>query len=336
MFSAVIRAIEFHLPEKLLGNEELAAMFPSWSPKKIEEKTGICFRHIAAEGELASDLAFRACEKLFNRGICTPEDIDFILLCTQSPDYLLPTTACLLQNRLGIPTTSGAIDFNLGCSGFVYGLSLAKGIIETNQASNVLLITAETYSKHLSPQDVSVRAIFGDAATATLIVRQPNAAEEVDQYSLGPFVFGTDGGGGDKLILRQDSIRERCHPTDGSPHLKMNGPDIYAFTLQTVPTSVEKLLKEADIKQDDIDMFILHQANKYMLENLRLKMKIPSEKFYYALKNYGNTVSSTIPIALKCASDEGAIAGGDLLALIGFGVGLSWAGTLMRHGPWLL
>src|SRR5690242_19857668 len=163
MIQAAIKAIEYYLPENAVSTEQLAAEFPEWSVEKIEEKTGIRVRHTAGAGECASDLGCAAAQKLFDSGACAAADIDYILLCTQSPDYFLPTTACLMQERLGIPTHAGALDFNLGCSGFVYGLGLAQGLIATGQAGRVLLITAETYSKFIHPRDKSVRSLFGDA-----------------------------------------------------------------------------------------------------------------------------------------------------------------------------
>src|SRR3974390_2465738 len=183
-----ISAIEYFLPEKTVSTADLSAEFPDWSVEKIDSKTGIRDRHVVAADECSSDLAFAAAQELFQSGACRPEQMDFVLLCTQSPDYFLPTTACLLQDRLGIPTTAGALDFNLGCSGYVYGLGLAEGLISTGQASSVLLITAETYSKFIHPKDKSVRTIFGDAAAVTLL-----KAADSQTPSLGPFVYGTDG-----------------------------------------------------------------------------------------------------------------------------------------------
>src|SRR5436853_7492661 len=156
---AVIKAIEYHLPEHVLTNQDLAAEYPDWSIDKIEEKTGISNRHIAGGKECSSDLGVAASQKLFASGVCRPSDIDFVLLCTQSPDYFLPTTACLAQHRLGIPTTAGALDFNLGCSEYIYGLGLAQGLISSGQASNLLQITAETYSKFIHPADKSARTL---------------------------------------------------------------------------------------------------------------------------------------------------------------------------------
>ncbi len=334
---AAIRAIEYYLPEKAVTTEQLSAEFPEWSVQKIDEKTGIQARHIAGEDECSSDLAVAAAQKLFASGVCAAHDIDYVLLCTQSPDYFLPTTACLIQDRLGIPTSAGALDFNLGCSGFVYGLGLAQGLIESGQAANVLLLTAETYSKFIHPRDRSVRTIFGDAAAATLL-----SAVEADGPLIGPFVFGTDGRGANNLIvptggLRRARTAETAREiTDDSgsvrtqDHLFMDGAEIFNFTLKAVPQSVCQLLERSRKTLEEIDLFVFHQANRYMLEHLRRKIKVPQDKFCVAMSHCGNTVSSTIPIALKHAQLEGRLKPGDLTMLVGFGVGYSWAAGLAR------
>ena len=322
--NAVIKTVEYHLPDAVQTNDQLAAQYPHWQVSQIAEKTGIHARHIAAENELASDLAVVAARKLFDSGAATPADIDFILFCTQSPDYLLPTTACLIQSRLGIPTTAGALDFNLGCSGFVYGLSLAKGLIETGQARNLLLLTAETYSKHINPEDRTVRLIFGDAASATLI-----QAGDSPDAGIGPFVFGTDGTGAKNLIVRKGALRPDDQPNQ-TLCLCMDGPEIFVFTLNTIPKVVNRLLAAVNKSLADIDLFIFHQANAYMLEHLRKRLDIPAEKFFVELRDIGNTVSATIPIAIKQAQQAGRLRSGQLAMLVGFGVGYSWAATLIR------
>lgn len=335
---AVLKAIEYHLPGQTLDNQRLAAESTQWTAEKIEAKTGIRERRISAADECASDLAVRAAEKLFASGACRPADIDYLLLCTQSPDYLLPTTACLLQERLGLSTAIGALDFNLGCSGFVYGLGLAKGLIETGQARNVLLITAETYSKFIHPQDMNVRTLFGDAAAATL-VQGTEATGGAVPAPIGPFVYGTDGRGAPNLIVQQGGVRRippvipaEESPSNGSgpSNLFMNGPEIFSFTLRAVPAAVNALLDRAQLRPDEIDLYVFHQANAYMLEHLRAKMKIPPEKFQVAMGHCGNTVSSTIPIALQHAQADGRLRTGDRVLLVGFGVGYSWGATLLR------
>ena len=319
---AGIAAIEYHLPERTLTNGELADEHPEWSVAKIEAKTGIRQRHLADPTETALDLGARASEKLFLSGLVDRAEIDFVLLCTQTPDYPLPTSACILQDRLGLGKTVGALDFNLGCSGFVYGLGLAKGLVETGQARTVLLVTADTYSKLLAPEDHSVRTIFGDAAAATLVRAQaPGTA------SMGPFVFGTDGSGAGNLIVRSGGMRE------GGPigQLTMNGPEIFRFTLDVVPKLIEETLSRASLGRDDIDLYVFHQANAFMLEHLRRKLEISLDRFVINLDDCGNTVSSTIPIALKRCSADGRVTPGHRLMLVGFGVGYSWASAVI---PW--
>ncbi|MGD0500281.1 MAG: ketoacyl-ACP synthase III [Bryobacteraceae bacterium] len=334
---AAIKAIEYYLPEQILSSAQLAAEFPEWSPEKIEAKTGITQRHIAAEGECSSDLACAAAGRLFASGACGPADIDYLLLCTQSPDYFLPTTACVLQDRLGLPTSAGALDFNLGCSGFVYGLGVAQGLIATGQAANVLLITAETYSKFIHPRDKSVRTIFGDAAAATLV-----SAVDAAEPCLGPFVFGTDGSGAKNLIVPTGGMRRArtaesaatVEDKDGNwrseDNLYMNGAEIFNFTLRAVPECVERLLAKAARRMEDVDLFVFHQANRFMLDHLRRKLKIPAERFPVAMEHCGNTVSSTIPIALKIARERGQLQAGRLVMAVGFGVGYSWGAGFIR------
>ncbi len=334
---ASIAAIEYHLPERAISTAELSAQFPEWSVEKIDEKTGIHDRHIAGADECASDLAVVAACKLFDSGACSPADIDYILLCTQSPDYFLPTTACVMQERLGIPTTSGALDFNLGCSGFIYGLGLAEGLVTTGQAQKVLLLTAETYSKFLHPRDRSVRTIFGDAAAATLLTAVDSA-----QPLLGPFVYGTDGKGASNLMVPSGGMRrprtsetalaveDQSGNVRSADNLFMDGAEIFSFTLTTVPKSVKTLLDKAGISLDAIDLFVFHQANRYMLEHLRKRIGIPAEKFQMSMEHCGNTVSSTIPIALQHALAEGRLRKDSVAMLVGFGVGYSWGATLVR------
>jgi len=332
---ANLRAIEYHLPETQVFTANITAEFPDWSVEKIDSKTGISCRHIAASDECASDLAVAAAEKLFASGAAQPMDIDYVLLCTQSPDHFLPTTACLIQDRLKIPTTAGALDFNLGCSGYIYGLGLAAGLISTEQASSILLLTAETYSKFMNPRDRSVRTIFGDAAAASLIQRG-------DAASIGPFLYGTDGSGGRNLTvpaggLRMPRTERSAIATEDKQgnvrslnELFMDGPEVFNFTLSAVPQSVNGILEKSGLALEEIDLFVFHQANKYMLDHLRKRLGIPVEKFYLAFRHCGNTVSSTIPIALKHAMEEGRLFPGARVMLVGFGVGYSWGATILR------
>lgn len=329
-----IKAIEYVLPTKELSNEELAQIYGDWSAEKIYNKTGIKVRHVVSENECASDLAERAALKVFDSGIISPNEIDFILLATQSPDYILPTTACVLQHRLGIPDTAGAIDFNLGCSAYIYGLALAKSLINTKIAKNVLLITAETYSKYIHPLDKSTRTIFGDAAAATLVCEEGHA--------IGDFDLGTDGSGKDFLIIPSGGAKLPRSENTGKEindngnirsqdNVYMDGTEIFSFTLNVVPKSINNLLVKQNLKLEDIDLFVFHQANKFMLDYLKKKINIPDHKFYINMFDIGNTVSATIPIALKRAEEDGKLRKGDSVLLCGFGVGLSWGSTVITY-----
>ncbi len=334
---AVIAAIAHHLPARELTNEDLASELGDWTPEKIFEKTGIRTRRIAAAQECASDLGVAAAQRLFEGGACDPGAIDFLIFCTQSPDYFLPATACTVQARLGLPTSCGAVDINQGCSGFVYGLALAKSLVEAGTASRVLLVTADTYTKFLHPRDRAVRTIFGDGAAATLVVGK-EAAEE----SIGPFVLGTDGRGACQLIVPAGGLRRRASAETAvaleaeggnwrsAQNLYMNGPEIFNFTLSAVPPLVEQLRLKCNGGVQEVDYYVFHQANRFMLERLRNKLKIAPEKFCIDLEDCGNTVSSTIPLALERARRAGRITSGQRVMLVGFGVGFSWAASMIR------
>lgn len=333
-FGAGVRAISYYLPPKVVDNKALVEEFGTWTEDKIYQKTGIRERHIV-DGELVSDLATRAGEKFFEEHGIGRDEIDFLLLCTESPDYYLPATACVVQDRLGLKKTTGALDFNLGCSGFVYGLALAKGLIGTGIAKKVLLITADTLSRTVHPMDKSTRTIFGDAAAATLV-------EGSDTARIGDFVLGTDGSGMDKLIIpagawaaprSPETAVERTNKwgnTRSAENMYMNGPEVLKFTVETVPPAVQQILEMHSLKLEDIDLFVFHQATKLILEHLRKEIGIPEEKFYTNIENKGNTVSATIPMALRDAADEGRLRPGDRVMVVGFGVGFSWGATILR------
>jgi len=327
-----ITRIDYYLPEKVLTNDDLEKLSGRWSAAKIEKKVGIRERHIAREGETALDLAYEASIKVLEG--YDKNKIDFILLCTQSPDYFLPTSACILQERLGLRTDIGAFDFNLGCSGYIYGLAVAKGFITSGVAKNVLLVVGETYSKFIHEKDFSNQTIFGDGAAATIIEKND------EEFVLG-FVLGTDGKGWDKLVVPYGGLRHRYDlnaeaTKDESGNLRthnnlyMNGTEIFNFTIEAVPKIVAGILKKNRLEMDAIDYFIFHQANRYMIEYLRKKIKIPQEKFFQNMLHTGNTVSATIPIALKETLDQGVVKKGDKVLLCGFGVGYSWGATIIK------
>jgi 3-oxoacyl-[acyl-carrier-protein] synthase-3 len=333
---AHISDISCHLPDRVVTNEELHRENPDWDTERIAGKTGIESRRIAAEGETASDLAYFAAERLFGKSSVRRQDIDYLIFCTQSPDYLLPASACILQDRLGLPVQCGAIDINQGCSGYVYGLQLANALVASGTAKNVLLLTGETYSKYIHPRDRSVRVLFGDAGTASVIGTVERGAKFVTS------VVGTDGSGYRNLIVPAgasryplgDSSSHETRDDNGNvrtdANLFMDGQELFTFTLRRVPALVEALLVRCDLTANEIDAFVFHQANTFMNEHLRTKMHLPKEKVPMALRDVGNTVSNTLPLTLAQVGHN--FTPGNKIALVGFGVGYSWGACLLEWG----
>ncbi len=330
MSFAAIGPIAVHFPERCETIDTLRAEFPEWDIDLIYHKTGVNKRYIAAPDETASDLGVAAAEKLLTEHAIDRSTIDFLLFCTQTPDYPLPTSACMMQDRLGLRTTIGALDFNLGCSGYVYGMSLAEGLIRSGAARRVLLVTGETYSKYIDREDRSLRTIFGDAAAATLL-------DAVERPSLSGFSFGTDGKGADLLMLTRHGVREgplalkprKRHRWPSS--LYMDGPDLIFFTLETVPALIADVLKRTGTSGEEIDIYLMHQPTRMLLERLRETLKVGEDRMPMVLDGCGNTVSSTIPIVIEELREAGRLKPGKLTMMIGFGVGLSWAGCLWRE-----
>jgi len=331
--NAFIKAISYYVPETFVTNADIVKDFPDWSEEKISQKIGIKRRYIS-NNLTAGDMAERAVNKLFEEHSIDSSSIDALILCTQSPDYFLPTTACLLQDKLGLSTNVAAFDFNQGCSGFIYGLAIAKSFVLSGIANNILLVTSESYNKYIHQKDRGNRAIFSDAAAATLISSD-------GMFEIGEFVLGTDGKGAKNLIVETGAARHsdkrgiEIDPENGvfqSPdYLYMNGNEVFSFSLEVVPPLVRDVLMKNKLSQEMIDLFVFHQANKHMLNFIRKELSISEEKFYLCMENFGNTVSSTIPIALYHAFKNHEISESKKTILItGFGVGYSWGGTIIK------
>jgi 3-oxoacyl-[acyl-carrier-protein] synthase III len=326
---ARILGLAHHLPEHKETNADLQRENPGWNMAALAEKSGILERRISAPGETASDLAYQAACNLLAQERVPRDTIDYLLFCTQEPDQFLPPAACVLQDRLHLGRHVGAFDFNLGCSGYIYGLQLAKSLIVSGQARNVLLLTGDTYSKFIHPQDRSVRPLFGDGAAATLV-----GASEAP--GLGDFVVGTNGAGAPQLCVPTGGFREPRTPESAQPvvddggcvrsrdNLYMDGPGLFTFAITTVPRCVQALLAKAGRSIADYDHVVFHQANKFMLDSLATRLKIPVERMAACYVTVGNTVSSSVPIALEARVAEGLVRTGDRILLAGFGVGFSW------------
>lgn len=311
------------LPKKVLSNEDLGYL--GWSAKKIFAKTGIKQRHVASENETALDLAYNACNDLFSKYNINKNEVDYILYCTQSPDYNLPNNVSILHKRLNLPNNIPSLEYNQGCSGYIYGLSLAKALINTNLATKVLLVTTDTYTKYIDNQDRANKTIFGDGATATLLSK-----DEVDKF--GEFIFGTDGNGSCNLCVNNSGLSKEKLTNEGFENkLFMNGSEIFNFTIETIPNLIKAVLEKNNLKFEEVDCFLFHQANDFMLEHLREKLEIPQEKFPKFIENSGNTVSSTIPFLINSLNEKQVLKKGDKLLLIGFGVGYSWGATIIEY-----
>jgi 3-oxoacyl-[acyl-carrier-protein] synthase-3 len=334
MMPVRVAGVSTYLPSTVLSNHDLESILGDWSADKILEKTGIKQRHIAGPDETALDMGVAAAEKLIADNHLAKAEIDYVIFCSQAPDYILPSSACIIQDRLGLSKSVGALDINLGCSGYVYGLSLATALISSAIASKVLLITADTYSKFIHPHDRSVRTLFGDGAAATLVV----AATPTEKASIGAFVFGTDGSGAHELIVPTGGSRlprnaesaivgqDNFGNWRSQDNLYMNGAAVMNFTLREVPKLFNAVKAKAGTDDEHTDFLILHQANRFMLDALVKKMAFPKEKTPYCFENIGNTVSSSIPFVLSDLAAKQGIRPGTTAVLLGFGVGLSWAG----------
>ncbi|HEU4719245.1 MAG TPA: ketoacyl-ACP synthase III [Bacteroidia bacterium] len=331
---ARISAIEYVLPEKIYTNEDFFSEFPGAKAETLL-KTGVRKRHIAGKDEISSDLAFRAAEKLITENNIDRSAIDFLLFNSADIDYYTPATACVLQGRLGLKNSCGAMDILNGCSGYVYSLGIATGIMESMGAKNILLLNSSTLTRFIHPRDRANRFLFGDAAAASLITFSETGA-------IGPFVYGTDGKSFEKIIIRhgfarhpvtQESLTDREDEygnVTNDASFYMDGVGIFLFSVRTVPPMINELLQKAGQTMDDVDLFVFHQPNAFLNEMLRKKLNIPEEKFVHCMADFGNTVQSTIPIALKEMQKQGRLREGMNVVMTGFGTGLSWAATLAR------
>ena len=299
--------------------------FPKWTPEKIFEKTGIKERGKSAINETACDLAILASEKLFSKSEIDKNNIDTLIFVTQTPNQCLPSTSCEIHSFLGLSKNCGTFDVNQGCSGYIYGLFLANSLIESGSAKYVLLLTGDTYTKIIDPEDSSAMPLFGDGASASII--GPDFESSLNK-SIGRFEFGTDGS--KSSFLNCDFGGFRKMPSKWNS-LYMNGPGVMTFTLDVIPKAINNFLENQGLNNNDIDLIFLHQANKFILERIYKKTNF-LDRGVICLENFGNTVSSSIPIALANKINFGEKYKTNIkskILLVGFGVGLSWGTTLL-------
>jgi 3-oxoacyl-[acyl-carrier-protein] synthase III len=330
---AYLNAIEFTLGSKNKLNKDFKDHFPEYDYTKFEKKVGIKSRFVLDEDETSLQLAEKAIKKLIKSNSIEKNEIDFLIHCTQSPEYMIPTSSCILQDLCGLDENTGCLDINLGCSGYTYGLVLAKSLIESGNANKVILVTSDSYSKYIHPKDLINQLIFGDAATASLITNK-------GRNKINAFECGSSGKGWDKLIVRNNFFDVRKKKSEEKfygkgniytdDHLFMDGPAIYEFSIKEIPGLINRVMEKNKLTVDQIHKFIPHQANAFLLKSICTFSNIGKEKLFLNLDNYGNTVSSTIPIALKEYSRSLTEKTVLNILLAGFGVGLSWSAGILN------
>lgn len=324
-------AIEYYLPEQVVRNSYFRERFPEWKVDQTALRTGVLERHIARQDETAYDLALAAAIKLLDKNPSLREKVDGIIFCTQSPDYVMPSNAFLLQRDLGLKKNILAFDYNLACSGFIYGSVMATSFIRSGVAKNLLLVTADTYSKHLEEDDRSTRMLFGDGAAVSWIGQVGDCGTEPLISSFGDFSLSSDGTGWDQFVIRSGASRQppscRAEP-DYNDKIAMNGLRVLNFVNDRVIRQLRELLANNCLKAEEIDQFFFHQASGLALDSLGKKLKVGDKQMFSNLATIGNTVSASVPILIKDYFSHNTLPKGSRLLLSGFGVGYSWGSML--------
>jgi len=333
---AQIRDTAYHLPSRVVTNDDLSRENPSWNMKRAEAQTGVAERHVVGEGETALDVAEVACRSLLDRHRDLPQRLDALLFCTQSPDHIMPGNACILHGRMEFRDEMMAFDFNLACSGYVYGLTVARGLIASGAARHVLLIASDVLTQYIHPSDGAMRPLFGDGAAASWISEAEGSSGILD------VACSTRGRDYDAIIVPAGGFRQpRSEQTamtttdkNGNvrtlDNVRMDGMRVMAFVNTKVAPQIRHVLQRNGLTDDDVKLYFWHQASKLVLDSLARTLDVSSDKVYSNLKRIGNTTSASIPIALVDALEEGRCARGDLVLMCGFGTGLSWATALVR------
>lgn len=327
--SPSITKLTYYIPDGNFSTDYILKSKPKSLVNKIISKTGINKKFKAKDQEFASDLAVKVIKKLIVEQKVNISEIDFVIFCNQTPNHILPMSSPIIQNKIFTSNNNvGFIDISQGCSGYIYSLKIAYSLIKSKSCKKVLLVTADTYSKIIDEDDVSTLAIFGDGASASIVENSKSGNDNI-----GNFCLGCDGSKMNNLYVPNSGL-EKLKSIDSSS-LIMNGTNIFSFTLQKIPENVNECLKKNNLNKNEVKYFIFHQANKYILETLRDKLEIDGEKFIIDL-SYGNTTSSTIPIALYNLIKNKKVLPDDNILICGFGVGLSWGSTIIRCNDQLI
>ena len=313
------------VPEKILTNKDLEKIVDT-NDEWISERTGIKVRHIVADGENTSDIAAKAAERALQDAGLTADDIDLIVVATATPDMLFPSTACLVQTKLKAGKAA-AYDLAAGCSGFMYAIVTASQFIKTGLYKHVLVIGAEALSRILDWTDRNTCVLFGDGAGAVVLGEVPEG------YGILGSNLGADGSGGDLLCLpaggtsrpaTEETVRNRLH------FVHMAGNEVFKFAVKVMGEAALNALEHAKIETSEVDWLIPHQANIRIIQSAAKRLKMPMEKVIVNVDKYGNTSSASIPIALEEAIHDGRIKSGQVITMVGFGAGLTWASAVMR------
>ncbi len=314
-----------YVPPNILTNEELAKTVDT-TDKWIREMTGIAQRHIASSKETTAMMGLHAAREAIEVADVNPAEIDLIIVATATPEYPFPATACLLQDALGA-SRAGAYDLEAGCSGFVYGLSTAAGMIRGGMYDTILVVGSETLSRIIDWNDRATCVLFGDGAGAILLRGSDEPGGVLSS------ILGSDGSGGELLMVPgggskhppgPESVLSRMH------YIKMNGREVYRFATRVMASASRQAAERAGWPLEEIDLFIPHQANVRIIDSAARALKLPTEKVFVNLERYGNTSAASIPIALCEAIDAGKVKPGDHLVMVGFGAGLTWASCAVQ------
>lgn len=340
-----IRGIAACVPKQVLKTADLE-MFSEKQAQVFTQNTGILQRHVSDGNICASDLCYQAAESMLQKLNWNKEEVDVLIFISQSPDYVLPATSNLLQDRLGLSKDCFCLDISLGCSAYIYGLSLVANLLQNPKFKKALLLVGDTISTYTSPEDKSVFPLFGDAGTATAIERD-------DQHtSKWSFVIGTDGSGLEAIKIKDGAARHRTTAASfeykniqaddetlgkrRAVDLQLNGIDVFNFAIKTAPAALKELLETTNVQAETVDYLFLHQANLFMNETIRKKMKIDKEKTPSSIELFGNTNGASIPLTIVQSFLQKPIDKKSTALLCGFGVGLSWGACYLSLDESLL
>ena len=327
-----IKALSACVPPDIVYNKDLGYLIPEEEIEKTINNIGIEQRRIAADDVTASDLCFKAAQQLMSDNDIDPASIDVLLFMSQTPDYRIPATSCLLQHRLGLPRETLCFDISLGCSGYLFALSMAFAYASMEGVNRVLLLDGETFSKIVNRRDKVDWPLYGDAGTATLI--------EKGDYGDSTFMFYTDGRGEHVLKvhagMRNPITPESCIEREQEEgnirsdlEVFMDGMDVFNFAISKVPKSIKALLKETDKTIDDVDYLVFHQANRFMMDFFVKKLKVDPARVPFCISKYGNTSSTSVPLTIS-SELSGRLDGVHTMVMSAFGAGLSWAAAMMQ------